>query len=106
MFRFKMSTSSNCDHCGEIEDVKHVLWECERAKKVWHCFKLIVSSVGIDNHLDFANIFIGYNPTQDVIETIITRISQILLRPDRSNHLENSIIEFEILLLAMKHVET
>ncbi len=105
MSRFKMCTSSNCDHCGELEDVKHVLWDCDRAKKVWQCFKTILGSVGIDNWLEFANIFIGYNPTQNVIEAIITRISQFLLQPDRSNPLEESVIKFEILLLAMKHVE-
>jgi len=39
MFKFKMVQSQECDRCGQIETIKHVLWECVRAKKVWDFFK-------------------------------------------------------------------
>ncbi|XP_024517766.1 uncharacterized protein LOC112341605 [Selaginella moellendorffii] len=33
--RFQDDTSRRCKECGEIETVKHALWECDTAKEVW-----------------------------------------------------------------------
>jgi exonuclease III len=104
MFKFKMSQSEMCDYCGEVEDVKHVLWQCARANRIWIFFDTILRGVGIQLNIHFENLFIGFNPTNQVIESIITRLTQIILRIDRVNGVENNVVKHEIMLLAKKYL--
>jgi len=100
MFKFKMTANSNCDFCGLIETVRHVLWECGRARNVWETFERICNGVELNVGMSFNNIFIGYNPTNVVLEGVITRLTQMLLRIDRENPITEIMIKNEILLLA------
>jgi hypothetical protein len=34
MYKFKMVQNNKCEICGEIETIKHAIWECTRAKRV------------------------------------------------------------------------
>ncbi len=100
MFKYKMTESNRCDHCMEIETVKHVLWDCRRAREVWVVLGEIMQGLNLGIEVQFENLFIGYNPTNRVIEGIITRLSQIILRIDRQNGIETNTIKTEILQLA------
>jgi len=103
MFKFKMTQSELCDFCGEIEDVKHVLWQCARASRVWSFFNNILRGVDIQLNIQFENLFVGFNPTNQVVESIITRLTQIILRIDRANRVDN-VVKHEIMLLAKKYM--
>lgn len=105
MLRFKMVNSSDCDFCGEKEDVKHVLWECNRARRVWNTLAQILLNMSIRIDIRFENLFVGFNPTNRVIEGIITRLTQVLLRIDRNNAIESNIIKHEIVNLAKKYIK-
>ncbi len=104
MFKFKMSQSESCDFCGEIETVKHVLWDCERAKRIWKCLDSIFRNININVNIQFENVFIGFRPTNPVLESIITRLTQMILRIDRVNRIEDREVKQEILLLAKKYL--
>jgi len=100
MFKYKMTANEICDFCGMRETVRHVLWDCQRAKSVWEFTSARLSEVNIITNIEFQNIFVGYNPTNNVAENVITRISQMLLRIDRNNPIIDAKIKCEILLLA------
>jgi hypothetical protein len=104
MFKFKMTNNDRCDFCDRKETVKHVLWDCDRARGVWNNIILILHSAQIEIDIKFENIFIGYNPTNYVVEAIITRLTQMLLRIDRVNQLSNEIIKNEIDVLALQNI--
>ena len=84
MFKFKMVDNDKCDICGEIESIRHVIWECNRAERVWMMVRSLLTYMNVQIDLSFESLFIGFNPTNLVIETIITRIPQLLLSYDRS----------------------
>ncbi len=105
MFKFKMTQNDNCDHCGLKETVKHVLWDCARAREVWNRLEVILRAVDIAKEIKFENIFIGYSPTDAVLEGIITRVTQILLRIDRENGIEERLLRYELIQLARQYVK-
>jgi len=92
MFKFKMVDSPNCKRCGRVETVKHVLWECVRAKKLWNLFNSILFSLGYANKVDFDSIFVGFIRTELVIESVITRLTQILLNIERETDIEDIVL--------------
>jgi len=105
MFRFKMTSNENCDYCGNRETVKHLLWDCARARGVWNSLEIILRAVEITIEIKFENIFIGYSPTNTVLEGIITRVTQILLRIDRENSIDERLLRYEITQLARQYIK-
>jgi len=92
MFKFKMVNSPNCNRCGRIETIKHVLWECNRANKVWGLFNNILVRLGYENIVDFDAIFVGFHQTNFVIESVITRLTQLLLSIERDRDIDDSVV--------------
>jgi hypothetical protein len=43
MHRFKMVIDPYCDYCGVLENVKHIICDCNRAKIVWDKVKNIAT---------------------------------------------------------------
>ena len=92
MFKFKMTNSDQCDICGEVETLKHAIWDCRRARVAWGTFDNILTALGLPITISFNTLFIGLNPTNGKIETMITKLTQTLLSFDRSTMLsEHSI---------------
>ena len=104
MFKFKMVDSDKCDTCGEVETIKHVLWECRRAKLVWDKINEMLLFIGSGVRIAFDNIFVGFNPTNRVVETVITRTTQMLLSYERSS--EISIQALKVMLLGFAYVNS
>jgi hypothetical protein len=46
MFRYKMVNNNNCKRCDEVEDFKHLIWECREAKRIWKVFNEFFSKTG------------------------------------------------------------
>ena len=97
MFKFKMVDSDKCDKCGEVETIRHVLWECSRAKKVWDRVNEMLSFIESGVRIAFENIFVGFNPTNKVAETIITRVTQMILSYNRSTDINFQSLKSEML---------
>ncbi len=100
MFKFKMTENDNCDFCGIKETVKHVLWDCARARGVWNQLSLLLNEIELDTEIKFENLFVGYNPTNKALEGILTRFTQILLRIDREKAISMENIKSELILFA------
>jgi len=93
MYKFKMTQNDKCDICGEVETVKHAIWECSRAKRVWELFRSLIRSIDESIGLTFENLFVGYDPTNKVIETMITRITQSLLSFERNSYISDPALK-------------
>ncbi len=92
MARFKMIESENCNVCGRVETIKHALWECDRAKRVWVIMNNIIGQLGYSVQIEFKNLFVGFSPTLDVIESIVTRLSQLIMSYKRETMILDHVI--------------
>ncbi len=91
MLRFKMTQNDLCDFCGRREDIKHMIWECTRVKVMWEKINAVFG-----DRITFESIFIGFAPTDPILESILTRITRSIVVRDRSNSLTESVIKHEI----------
>jgi hypothetical protein len=55
MKKYKMCESDKCNRCGEVETLRHMMWECTEAKKIWNLFNQIIVESG--NRADCVNIY-------------------------------------------------
>ena len=99
MFKFKMVDNDKCAICGEIETIKHAIWECNRAKLVWEYVKRLISVISSEINVTFDSLLIGFNPTNPIAETILTRVTQRLLSYDRSS----VIVQQELRVILMQY---
>jgi len=97
MFKFKMVNSPNCNRCGQIESIKHVVWDCARAKRVWQWFNELLSNLNYTNRVDLQSIFLGFYPTKPVLESIITKLTQTLLGIERTADIQVEIMSKTVL---------
>jgi ribosomal protein L37AE/L43A len=53
MVKFKMIVDNNCERCGgfEVEDVKHLLWECRETRKMWESLNTILAEIGLNKFI-------------------------------------------------------
>ncbi len=50
MVKFKMMVDNKCERCGgvEVEDVKHLLWECRETRKMWESLNTVLGEIGLN----------------------------------------------------------
>ena len=99
MFNFKMVSNDNCEYCGCRETVLHVLWDCNRAKLVWDQINVLLNNFTDNLKVEYANIFVGYEPTNIIAESIITRVTKMIMSYERKEILnpdsvKNQLIDF------------
>jgi len=102
MFKFKMIDNEVCEICGEIETIKHAIWECTRARVVWQSIGRLMEIISNDITITFDALFVGFKPTNTVLESIITKLTQSLLSFDRTNmiceqNVKNIVYNFALL---------
>ena len=105
MFRFKMVESPNCEFCGEIETIKHQLWDCQRAKVVWEFINTLIRQCNLGQQISFENLFTGFNPINTTKEAVMTRLIQMLMQIDRSRNIDTRYIKTEINFLATMYIK-
>jgi exonuclease III len=103
MFKFKMCDNDKCDYCGNVESIKHLMWDCGRARNVWGCANRILSLCGIQQVTNYNNLFTGVNPTNLVLEAMITKVTQLIIQIDRSNDISEQKLKSEIIFLGKMH---
>jgi len=96
MLRFKMTQDDLCDFCGRREDIKHMLWDCTRVKVMWENINAVFADFVDGRSITFETIFVGYAPTEPILESIITRITRSIVARDRSNPLSENVIKQEM----------
>ena len=90
-FRFGMSDSALCEHCGIVESVEHQLLECSNASRLWQLFRLLSgeSTTSIREVLHCS-----MNMTNEIIKSVIIKR---LLQIDRSRDVPIRSIAIECL---------
>ena len=105
MFRFKMVECPNCKFCGEIETIKHQLWDCQRAKVIWEFINTLIRQCSLGQEISFESLFTGFTQINTTKEAIMTRIIQMLLQIDRSGNVDTRYIKTEINFLAAMYIK-
>ena len=83
MYKYKMVNNNKCKRCEEIEDYKHLIWECREAKKVWMAYNEFVTQHDLQEEKirEYDNIFmIG---KLGVLSTIKIRLIQEMIQIER-----------------------
>jgi hypothetical protein len=90
MKKYKMQESDSCPRCGNKENLKHLIWDCDHSSKIWNCLNQIFRESDPNNESDlvgkYENIFEACkNPSYTIIKLkIIQEIIQIV-RPKNWN---------------------
>jgi len=83
MFKFKMVESPNCKVCGEVETIKHLVWDCPRSKSVWRYInELTLPKLGRD-YITYNTIMLGNVDTLPAMEVIIVCVLRLIMSIDR-----------------------
>ena len=87
-----------CERCNtEIEDYKHLLWDCIHSKNIWkETEKQIRERYTLNTELKYQNIIMGVNPDQhknhEAINTIIMTVKKRICYLERlKSHHPNTI---------------
>jgi hypothetical protein len=97
MLKFKMVNNSNCDHCGQKEDVRHLLWECVRTRWLWDRLQTIFTITDSNCIINFDSLFVGFSPTNRVLESIITKVTRLIMTRDRMDRILESKTKWELI---------
>jgi hypothetical protein len=93
MFKYKMISDNKCTRCGNVEDTRHLLFECEQVKNIWKLFNSLLTKIKQDCSKveQYRDIFNTMN--HPVINLVKIKIIQSLIQIIRpSNWTENNII--------------
>ena len=97
MFKFKMVQEDTCDYCGQRENVKHMLWDCPRLSNIWEKLSVAFKAFDPGGEIHYETIFVGYNPTKPILESIITRTTRSLISRERNGRVITEKIKQEII---------
>jgi len=94
MHRFKMVESPNCVMCPNVpETIKHVLWQCPRATRVWQSLNNKTrGSLGFD-YITYNTIILGRKNPNMAMETMILWTARLLMSINREDIVSNEAIE-------------
>jgi len=99
MFKFKMTENELCDYCGATETISHLVWECERSVRIWTFANEIISECGLQQRITYEGLFTNYVPVDLVLETVSTKVIQLIFQIDRSNNICEQKLKSELIFL-------
>lgn len=97
MKKFKMTLDENCDYCGRTEDEKHMLWECERVKNIWRVAQEVFQEYSTGCVINFGSLFVGFSPTDGVLESVLTKITRLIVTRERQEPIAMARVKAEVL---------
>jgi len=106
MKKFGMTTSDQCDYCGEIETIKHMIWECDRARRVWaYIENVIYQAYNINGYVTYETIIRGSDNPITILENVVLLALKMIMSKERQNIIENNQIKSKIvnLFIIEKH---
>ncbi len=83
MKKFGMVNGEECVRCGQVENSKHLLWECQHVKKIWSIFNKLINSGNNKNEVvnQYCDVFkFGQSAS---INTIKIKVIQELIQIER-----------------------
>jgi len=90
LFKFKLSDTPFCDYCqniGNIETIKHLMWDCPRSRFVWNRVNDIILRAYNINYINYNSIILGSSKPILVAEKLILVCLKLILSKDRSNEI-------------------
>jgi hypothetical protein len=83
MKRYKMVDSENCPRCGNIEDLKHLVFDCSHVSKMWNHYNELVTQFNSKNSkvLCFMDVF--KVPDTAAITLIKIKLIQSMIQKER-----------------------
>jgi len=106
MLKFKLSQDELCDFCGQIETIKHLIWDCRRSSQVWQYVNSLLIECGVHQIIEFSSLFTNYDPINLVIEVVSTKVIQLILQIDRDGIIDISKVKSEIIFLGHMYERT
>jgi hypothetical protein len=93
MKKYKMTNSDKCIRCDEIENTKHLLWECSHVRNIWTLFNNFMTKLTCENEnvLNYEDVFIPGKSSSICIIKI--RLIQELIQMDRPKNWTDKNIE-------------
>ena len=92
-FKFKMSDSPCCEFCGELESVKHLIWNCNRSRSCWEYFNQLTSQYNGSAYATYETVTLGSSEPNKVLEEIVLMILRMIISIDRTNAIEQDQIK-------------
>jgi hypothetical protein len=83
MYKYKMIENDKCTRCGQVESVKHLLYECEHSKSIWNLYNetLSLQKQETEQVLTYNSIFkMGKSEATNIIKI---RLVQCLIQIER-----------------------
>ena len=96
-----MVNSPFCEYCTEdnvVETIKHILWDCPRASRIWESLNIITSRAFNLNYMTYNTIILGSEKPIFVLETLILVALKLILTKDRSTAITREVLESKIKL--------
>jgi len=95
-----MTDSPNCKICiGTQETIKHVLWSCPRAQRIWEYLKTQTRHYVGEDYISYNTILLGNNKPNMAMETLITLATRSILSIDRDEFVRSEIIDKKMINL-------
>ena len=91
-FKFKMVDSPCCDYCGELENIKHLIWSCERSRRCWDYLNSITNMYYNRSYVTYESVVTGSENPEGLLEEIVTLILRIIMTRERSSRIETEQI--------------
>ena len=93
MFKFKMVNSPYCSICPEdVETIKHLLWTCPRAARVWNYLNTLTIVFLGGNYISYNTIILGNSIPYMAMETMIVWALKMITAIERESFISNKII--------------
>jgi len=92
MVRFKMVEDSDCERCGMEENSRHLLWECQGAKRGWDNLNVILSKLDLPNERIYQYQDLFNFECSSAAATIRLRLINELIQIARPNNLTEEYI--------------
>jgi hypothetical protein len=80
--KYKLTNSDKCTRCGQVENTKHLMWECKHVRNIWSLYNQLVTKNGENGKvLTYEQVY-GV-PTNEADTIIKIKIIQNLIQIDR-----------------------
>ena len=103
MFKFKMVNNDKCKRCNEVENYKHLIWECREARKIWQLYNEYATSVNQQGEvIEYDNVYkIGNNANMNKVKIKIIQEMIQMERPtnwtiENINNIAKNINKLEL----------
>jgi hypothetical protein len=97
MYKYKMTPTDKCPRCNDIENTKHLLWECAQVKQIWNLFNNLMQSLKINGNtvVNYEDIYKATDST--AINIIKVKLIQELVQIHRPRNWQMSNLKKIIL---------